>query len=378
VSGDAVSDSVSVGHLPGGAALDEMLRKVTGSPGSIDTIAAQWRTSSGDVQEFGGALASAVQNVADAWNGRSAEAFDSYMRKYGTAAESLKSALSDCAASLSDAASALRESHTEISSICRDLNTSAANYRARYLADHPDATEADLRSGLSALVERAKEDAQPWVDSAEAAVSKAKKDIDQHLRDRRMTFRAIPDVTEQEFVAEKGPNLDWVADPDYRPDGGVSVQGGRGAPVTTAGYSGSGGFSGYGPSGPPPPGGGAAPPERVREWIEEAVRILAARGVPTSKMNVNDIWMIIEHESGGNPHAINDWDSNAARGTPSKGLMQTIDPTFNAYALDGHRDIYDPVDNIIAGVRYAIARYGSVSNVPGVVNTKKGLGYIGY
>jgi WXG100 family type VII secretion target len=371
-----VGDSVSVGHLPGGAALDEMLRKVTGSPGSIDTIASQWRTSSGDVQEFGGALASAVQNVADAWNGRSAEAFDSYMREYGTAAESLKSALSDCAASLGEAASALRESHTEISSICRDLNTNAANYRTRYLADHPDATEADMRSGLSALVERAKKDAKPWVDSAEAAVSKAKQDIDRHLRDRKLTFRAIPDVTKQEFVAEKGPNLDWVADPDYRPDGGVSVQGGRGAPVTTAGHS--GGFSGYGPSGPPPPGGGAAPPERVREWIEEAVRILAARGVPTSKMNVNDIWLIIQHESGGNPHAINNWDSNAARGTPSKGLMQTIDPTFNAYALDGHRNIYDPVDNIIAGVRYAIARYGSVSNVPGVVNTKNGLGYVGY
>ena len=46
-------------------------------------------------------------------------------------------------------------------------------------------------------------------------------------------------------------------------------------------------------------------------------------------MNPNDIWMIIQHESGGNPNAINNWDSNAAAGMPSKGLMQTIDPTFN-------------------------------------------------
>jgi SLT domain-containing protein len=95
-------------------------------------------------------------------------------------------------------------------------------------------------------------------------------------------------------------------------------------------------------------------------------------------MNANDIWMIIKHESGGNPNAINNWDSNAAKGTPSKGLMQTIDPTFNRWKLAGHDNIYNPVDNIIAGVRYAIERYGSVSNVPGVVGTKTGSGYRGY
>ncbi|GGK50387.1 hypothetical protein Ppa06_09220 [Planomonospora parontospora subsp. parontospora] len=95
-------------------------------------------------------------------------------------------------------------------------------------------------------------------------------------------------------------------------------------------------------------------------------------------MNPSDIWMIIQHESGGNPHAINNWDSNAAAGIPSKGLMQTIDPTFDRWSLPGHKDIYDPVDNIIAGVRYAIGRYGSVSAVPGVVGTKNGTGYVGY
>ncbi|MFD0637429.1 hypothetical protein ACFQ9X_43495 [Catenulispora yoronensis] len=43
--------------------------------------------------------------------------------------------------------------------------------------------------------------------------------------------------------------------------------------------------------------------------------------------------------------------------------MQTIAPTFNAYALAGHNNIYNPVDNIIAGVRYAAARYGSLDSV---------------
>jgi SLT domain-containing protein len=58
--------------------------------------------------------------------------------------------------------------------------------------------------------------------------------------------------------------------------------------------------------------------------------------------------------------------------------MQTIDPTFDRWKLPGHENIYNPVDNIIAGVRYAVERYGSVSNVPGVVGTKTGGGYQGY
>jgi hypothetical protein len=37
-------------------------------------------------------------------------------------------------------------------------------------------------------------------------------------------------------------------------------------------------------------------------------------------------------ESGFRPGAVNDWDINAKNGTPSKGLMQFIEPTFKAYA----------------------------------------------
>ena len=70
----------------------------------------------------------------------------------------------------------------------------------------------------------------------------------------------------------------------------------------------------------------------------------------------------MQTESGGNPKAINLWDSNAKKGTPSKGLMQVIDPTFNAYARPGfNKNIYDPLSNILASVRYAVSRYGSLA-----------------
>ncbi|WP_167354342.1 transglycosylase SLT domain-containing protein [Nocardia kruczakiae] len=116
----------------------------------------------------------------------------------------------------------------------------------------------------------------------------------------------------------------------------------------------------------------------VGQWIEQALGVLAAAGVDTSRIDPQAIAIIIQHESGGNPSATNNWDSNAANGTPSIGLMQTIGPTFNSYALPGHRNIYNPVDNIVAGVRYAISRYGSVSNVPGVVAVRNGQAYRGY
>ncbi|MBO0849670.1 MAG: transglycosylase SLT domain-containing protein [Pseudonocardia sp.] len=116
----------------------------------------------------------------------------------------------------------------------------------------------------------------------------------------------------------------------------------------------------------------------VPDWIRQATAILREHGYRPEQMDPDAIATIIQHESSGNPAAVNNWDSNAAKGIPSTGLMQTIPPTFERWHLPGHEQILDPVDNIIAGVRYAIARYGSVSRVPGVVSLAAGEGYRGY
>jgi LysM repeat protein len=98
-------------------------------------------------------------------------------------------------------------------------------------------------------------------------------------------------------------------------------------------------------------------------WIREALDIMAQKGIPGS---YDGIYRNVMRESSGNPQAINNWDSNAAAGTPSKGLLQTIDPTFQAYHVDGTSwDPYDPVANITAACNYAAARYGSIDNVFG-------------
>jgi hypothetical protein len=124
---------------------------------------------------------------------------------------------------------------------------------------------------------------------------------------------------------------------------------------------------------------GKSPHQRqVEGWIREAITILAANGTAIDENSVDEIYLIIQKESGGNPNAVNNWDSNAAKGTPSKGLMQCIDSTFNAHKLPGHNDIFNPVDNIIAGVRYTYDRYGGFEGHPGLASISVGGGYQGY
>ncbi|MFD8721946.1 transglycosylase SLT domain-containing protein [Streptomyces sp. NPDC059629] len=104
-------------------------------------------------------------------------------------------------------------------------------------------------------------------------------------------------------------------------------------------------------------------PNNLDGWIRESLAIMAEKRIPGS---YNGIYRNVIRESSGNPRAINLWDSNAAKGIPSKGLLQVIDPTFNAYHVAGTSyDIYDPVANITAACNYAAARYGSIDNVNG-------------
>lgn len=98
----------------------------------------------------------------------------------------------------------------------------------------------------------------------------------------------------------------------------------------------------------------------VEQWRATAKKALELTGQYT-EANLNRLLMQMRSESGGNPNAINNWDINAKMGIPSKGLMQVIDPTFRAYAMKGFdKNIYDPMSNILAAIRYTLARYGSL------------------
>jgi SLT domain-containing protein len=69
--------------------------------------------------------------------------------------------------------------------------------------------------------------------------------------------------------------------------------------------------------------------------------------------------LVARRESGYNAHAINRWDSNAAKGTPSIGAWQFIGPTFAAYHQPGTSpNIHNLVAQACAFINYARGRYG--------------------
>ena len=102
---------------------------------------------------------------------------------------------------------------------------------------------------------------------------------------------------------------------------------------------------------PGAPGGAGA-----QQWASVAAQALEMAGESQSLLPL--LLHRIDVESGGNPNAINNWDSNAKAGHPSQGLMQTIPSTFNAYAgIFAGRGITDPLANIFAAIMYTRAQY---------------------
>ncbi|MCM1967792.1 transglycosylase SLT domain-containing protein [Streptomyces sp. G1] len=108
------------------------------------------------------------------------------------------------------------------------------------------------------------------------------------------------------------------------------------------------------------------------QYIAKAMSLTGVSGPQWS----NGLATIVRRESGGNVRAVNNWDSNARAGTPSKGPAQLIEPTFRAYHQPGTSwDIFDPVANLAAAINYIRARYGDISRVQQADPTKPPKGY---
>ncbi len=316
--------------LAGEPAAAELLalaaRVRTADPGAIRASAEQVRAVGDGLGHAGRAVDRGVTAVGGRWRGRGADACADWTRAFTVAGDRDRQALAEAGAALAQVGAVLDDLRREVDrQVVRALDLLAAA-RARPDAP-PEVADRLAHDALRAPTE-----------AARAAVALAEADL-------RAAATRIRGLADDLTAYADLPALDLPS-----PRAGVNAR------------------QGHGP----------AASGRVGVWIRQAVAILRDAGVPPDRMDPRAIATIIERESGGDPDAVNDDDVNAARGTPSQGLMQTIGPTFEAHKLPGHDDIRDPVDNIIAGVRYAIDRYGSVSRVPGVLAVARGDPYVGY
>ncbi len=85
-------------------------------------------------------------------------------------------------------------------------------------------------------------------------------------------------------------------------------------------------------------------------------------------------------ESGGDPNAVNNWDSNAAAGIPSKGVMQIIGPTWEQWRNQPGPDAgpfepnwSNPIRSVGVATRYMQGVYGGPVGATGVGYTDGGI-----
>jgi len=174
---------------------------------------------------------------------------------------------------------------------------------------------------------------------------------------------AGPGVT---VMDANSPTMDVLAEtPEIAsPTGDVPDQSARFSPAPTqlGGMVEGQSFSSSGA----PWGGGGAPPagyvppgEGVERW--RPIALAALRYTGQDESNIDSLMRRMNQESGGRNEVVNNWDSNAQRGDPTIGLMQNIRSAFNSRAAElAGRGITDGFANIVASIRYATQRYGSL------------------
>jgi len=373
----------------GGEAVTAAAAKVANADsGAITEAATRLSTAAENGGTYAGEVNKGVTSLDAAWEGSSADAFVAYMGTFAKAGTDIGTGMSDAATALGDVAEAIDTAKQFVSTRC---DQALREIRA-WLGSHPQATQAQLDEHTEGICSEVAGDIDKHLTGTEQTLAAALGKV-QGAQKPGSTFSALAEPDSQPFTPHPGQAVQWTPTPEQQTtpagtgqhNGTPHTNNATGSTGSTGSGGGGGGESGGGGggssysgpmSGGPPAGG--PPPGNVQEWIRQAIEELRKQGINVTEADAQRIWQIIQHESGGNPHAINNWDSNAAKGTPSKGLMQTIDPTFNSYKLPGHGDIWNPVDNICAGVNYAVSRYGSLANVPGIKATAGGGGYVGY
>ena len=372
------------------------------NPALLSTAGAGVGKLSGDLDQA--VLAGVNGTQAIDWSGKAARAADDRMTAEKTRASSVSQAALQVQTALTQQVDNLQHTKDEVIRL-RNLAQNAPappgpftvdpngtvtaedrkNWLRGNLPDNPDTDKLLLQEDVEAQrrtveLTNALAQASGVAEAAVRALNDAKTRLDQSGTEAAPTDAGPP-----------APTAPAAASTPSSPSGGGASSGGAYSGGSSSGGShsgntGSDGGASYSGGGSPSGSGGGStsggPPSvtpngNVSQWVAQAKQVLLEQGYRPDQIDEQALAVIVEKESGGDPNAINMTDSNAAAGHPSKGLMQTIDSTFNSYAAPGHNDIWNPVDNIVAGARYSIDRYGTVRH-PGVESYMSGGQYQGY
>ena len=366
-----------IAALPGGEQLAAFVRAVQGG-GFVDEAGAALTSTLSQSGEAAGAVQAAVARLEQSFTGAPATAFADLMAEFGQQSRVFQQSGTALAGSLASVGPAFGQLRLAVETIATNLLFQVGQVHIARAG-----VTAGMDADITALVSQATAAAEASVMQFELVLGQANGTITAELPAFGRTFSSLPVVGDSTGfdvglhiqapmapLAEMHVPEQMAGSPPVELTTRTPLQDPNMPPIRVDVPSQPP------PSQPPPAGAGSS--SGVDGWIDQATRILVANGVPAAQLDHQVLATIIAHESNGDPGAVNNWDSNAAAGTPSIGLMQTIGPTFQAYALPGHTDIYNPVDNIIAGTRYALARYGSLDNVPGILSVRSGQAYVGY
>ena len=294
-----------VAALPGGAGegvANSAKPVYTADPGAITGLAADLTKAAGTAEGCSQAIEHAAGGL-DSWQGDTANSFRGYLGRFTGASNSGHAALTAGAKALNDAAKTLSDGKNSLEKLFEQVLTDyRANVKA-YGTVPPHPTQAEVESAAEQAVSDNQGAITSQVNSINSALGTAAGELHSAASGFNPRFSSLPAPGEA-LPQATTTSMALPSSTHESSIGGGGGGGGGGTGGGGGGFSGGGG-GGLGTSGGPP---ATRPPGNVQQWIQEAIKVLEANGVPASELNANDIWTIIQHESGGNPNAINLWD----------------------------------------------------------------------
>jgi WXG100 family type VII secretion target len=271
------------------------------NPAAIQKAADQFHQAAANAGDHGASLKQSTDALqGGVWKGPAADAFFGYVKQITDAGDKVQKHLQDVSDDLGVLQGQLADIKGKIQTTfsAAEKTIKDANAKASAAADSAD----------TAAAQAAKDD-KPAPSPSSAEIIAAAKAADEKTATQAKTDIGTLLTQADELIKKSQELMKTQVEGGYstvplpgkdgtvpKSTGGLhsASHGGGGG-----GSGGGGGGGGLGPSGGPP---SSPPPGNVQSWISEAIKILQANGIPVTDADIQKIWTIIQHESGGNPN----------------------------------------------------------------------------